>query len=152
MHNGVDVGPGAKNLAVDETLEIDALSARFDSVAVEVELQNVGCCDRARRHVARQQEAVCAVRMPGADVAERIHHALMEEDVVSIHKVGDELRIGGDEYGHAVAFERGAFFRMIALTRDRASIFRLSGDASQPLALPHAIVLYINSDMGDAGD
>ena len=49
----------------------------------------------ARRHVARQQEAIRPPVVTGADVAERVDHALIEQNPVGDDEVGDQAADAG---------------------------------------------------------
>jgi hypothetical protein len=43
VHHGVDVGPGAKRLAVDVALQEHAAALLVDRIGVDVELHDVAC-------------------------------------------------------------------------------------------------------------
>ena len=88
------VGTGAVDLAVDEALAGELAAAAVGRVRVEVEHHDVALLHRARRAVARDQEAIGTLVVARADVAVTVEHALVREDVVRKDEVIDELRIG----------------------------------------------------------
>ena len=99
----VDVGAHLVDLAVDEALAIDRAAARIDRIAVEIEGDEV-----AHRHVARRdrlhlQIAVGVARIPDADMAERVEHAVVRQDVVGGDQIerqlGIEIGVVGVELG-----------------------------------------------------
>ena len=50
-------------------------------------------CDFRRRHVAGEQVAVATFVVADTHMPERIHHALIEQNVVRDHQILDKLRI-----------------------------------------------------------
>ncbi len=93
MHDGLHLRLRPVDLAVDEALKVTSAAARIDSVAVEVELHDIGSGDQRRRHAVRQQEATQILVVPGADMAEAVEHALIREDAIGGDKILDQLRI-----------------------------------------------------------
>jgi hypothetical protein len=69
---------------MDEAFQIHLSPTRIHSVAVQGELDDVVGCDASGRHVASQQEH--------AGMAECIHDALIEQDVVGDNNFFDQDR------------------------------------------------------------
>ena len=96
VHDRHHVLPLAEDLAVNEPLQIGRRAARHDRIAVEVELQHVLLGDQRRRHAAGQQKPIGSFRMPHADMAEAVDHALIEQDMVGIDQFADRRTIVSD--------------------------------------------------------
>ena len=94
VHHRGHVGTAAVDLAVDEALQIDLAPLRVHGLAVQRELHDVVGRDLARRHVAGEEEAVGDAVVADADMAEGIHHALVEQDVVGEHELLDQAAGG----------------------------------------------------------
>ena len=93
VHDGVHVGPRAKRLAVDEALEEHAAAALIDRIGVEVELHDVLGRHQRRRPRARQQIALRICRMPDADMAPGVEHAVLRQDAACGDQVVDQRGI-----------------------------------------------------------
>ncbi len=93
VHDRHDLGLRPEDLAVDEALEIGRAALRIDRVAVEVEFHDVGRRNQPRRHAARQQKALRVLVVAGADMAEPVDHALVEENAVGGDDILDQRRV-----------------------------------------------------------
>ena len=101
VHDRDHVRPRPIHFAVDEALEIDGAAAGVERVAVEIVFDDVGRGDEAGRHVARQEKAVRVLVVADADMAERVEHALLEQDAVGDRQVLDQ--VGAGRSGRAAA-------------------------------------------------
>ena len=90
VDDGVDVGTGPVDLAVNEALEIRRATGRVHRVPVEIELQDVGGGHQLRRHRPREQKTIGSRRMPDAHVSHRVEDVLHREDPVRRDEVLDE--------------------------------------------------------------
>ena len=88
MHHCADLGLRLINRAVDEALEIGRPRVA-DRRAIQHELDDVVLGDMFRAQRAGQQVAVRLGRMPHADMAVGIDHALVGQDPVGDHQVPD---------------------------------------------------------------
>ena len=102
VHDGVDVGARTVDLAVDETLEVDAASAGIVRVAVQVERQDVVRGHESRRHVAREQEMRWRCVVPHADVSEAVDDTLVVQNAVGDGEPFDALAVRGWRQGHGI--------------------------------------------------
>ena len=82
MHDGHDVGPRSVNLAVNEPLQVGTRPLRIDGRAIDMEFEDIAGRHAARRHVACQQEAIGLLVVADADMAERVHNAVVIENVI----------------------------------------------------------------------
>jgi len=78
LTDSAGVRPRPVNFTMDEPFEVERPATRVESIAVEVELHDVGGGDQRRRDTARQQEAAAFRRVTNADVPESVDHALVE--------------------------------------------------------------------------
>ena len=85
MHDGVDVGTGAEEFAVDVALGIELTSLAVDRFAIEVELHDVVERDQFGREGAREQEAVGPLRRAHADVTVGVENPVFRERPVCHH-------------------------------------------------------------------
>src|SRR5437868_5555491 len=92
VYDRMDVRPRTINFAVNESFQIGTPIV-VDEIAIQIERLDVVAADERRRHVSRKQEAIRLMRMTNADVAERIEHALVEQNVIRVDQVLDQLRI-----------------------------------------------------------
>src|SRR4051812_10000609 len=87
VHHRADVRAPLVDGAVDETLGVRRAPARVDRRAVEREFHEIVGRDQLRAARAGHQEAVWALRVADADMAERIDHAFAREDAVRDRKL-----------------------------------------------------------------
>src|SRR6266436_8385871 len=93
MYDRLDVGMGLVDFAVDEALDIERTTAWLESIAVEIELQDIAGRDQARSHAAGEQKAPRVRLVPHADMSEAIDHALVREDAVGGDEIVNEVRM-----------------------------------------------------------
>lgn len=89
MHNGNHIRPTAVNLAVDESLQIHGRPSRLGRSPVEIERKHVLGGDQCGCHASGEQKAIRPNWMTLADMAEPVHHALIEQDMVRVHQFAD---------------------------------------------------------------
>src|SRR5690242_20878679 len=94
MDDSVDIGTGPIDLAVNESLQIQRATFGIESVAIEVEFQNVGGVDQFRRDGTRQEVPVGIPSVAGTDVSVGIHYTLGRQYAIRRHQVVQQLRIG----------------------------------------------------------
>src|SRR5262249_44815612 len=104
VQHGVDVRTRLVDLRVDETLRVDRSVAAVDRLRLEVELHDVRLADTARRERGRHQEAVLALGMADADMAEAVDHTLAVENAIG----GDEIVDRRTEIGWRLRPHAGA--------------------------------------------
>src|SRR5262249_9407309 len=86
MAHGVYIGPRLVDLAVNDALAIRKNIAGRHLFGIERELQDVAGLDQLRTARARQQVVVGVGRMPHADMAESVEHALVGDDAIGKRK------------------------------------------------------------------
>ena len=91
MHHRLHIRTHAIHLAVDKALQIRLAPARIDRIAVKIKLHNVFGLDVTGGDTARQQKPVRSIRVPHADVAKAIHHALVVQNVVGGNQIVNEF-------------------------------------------------------------
>ncbi len=91
VHHRADIGPRLKDAAMDRALAVHDAAALVDRVAVEVEFHDVVARHQFRAARARHEEAVGPLRMPQADMAEAVDHALVRQDPVGDHQILEML-------------------------------------------------------------
>ena len=94
MNHRHDVRTRLVDFAVDETLEVDGPAVGVQGRSIEIEFDDVLRLHASRRHVASEQEPVGVLVVAHAHMAEGIQHALVEQDVVGRHQIGDQGRVG----------------------------------------------------------
>src|SRR5262249_6661428 len=86
VDDGVHVGPCFIDRAVNEALEVGRRCVLIDGVAVERVFDNVGALDALGCARARQEVMPRIVRVPRADVTERIDDALVRQNAIGRHQ------------------------------------------------------------------
>jgi len=95
VHHRIDFRPAAIDLAVNEPLQVQALTRGHNRATLEVEQQDVLLGDLRGSDVARQKELLRILGIAHADVAKGIDDVLVEEDVVGRDQVLNEDGAGG---------------------------------------------------------
>src|SRR5215831_13284119 len=108
VHDCVDVRTQLVDLAVDEALAVDRSAARIEGVAVEIERDQVVDRDIAWCDGLHLQVEVGIARVADADMAERIEHAVVGEDVVGGDQIDRDLAVEISVIG-AEALARNGF-------------------------------------------
>jgi hypothetical protein len=83
------VGARAVRGSVDRALRVQRLALRIPRPVVEGELQDVAALDQLRAPRAGQEVTVWVQRVPDADVAEGVDHALVREDPVGDDQIAE---------------------------------------------------------------
>ena len=94
MHHGHHIGACAKNLGMDEALQIDSAAIGVERASIEIESDNIISRDETRCHIAREQKAIGMLVMPRADMAETIDHTLFEQNPVGGCQIRQQASIG----------------------------------------------------------
>ncbi len=100
MHHGHHVGPHPIDLPMDEALAVKPCPLVIEPVAVEIVGDDVLGGDQARSAMPRHQELGRVLVVADADMAERVHHLLMEQDAVADDEVLDKGGRGGGYVAH----------------------------------------------------
>lgn len=97
VYDSHDIRSCSVDFAMDELFKIRPWALRVDWRTIELELKDVVRCDVARRHVAGQQEAIRALVVANADVAEGIDDAVIVEYVIGDDEIADQSWISGHD-------------------------------------------------------
>ena len=94
MHHRHHIRTRLVDLAMDEAFEIDGAAIGGQRMAVDVEFDDVVRRHQGGRHVAGQQIALGIGVAAHAHMAERVHHALAEQDAVGDRQLLDQRSAG----------------------------------------------------------
>jgi hypothetical protein len=88
VYDGFHVGPRFVNFSMYEALSNSLMSARVDRIAIKVKLHDFVGRDQPRIRIDSVYEVMVRIhRMPHAQVAETIVHALVDQNVVCDHEI-----------------------------------------------------------------
>ena len=93
VHDGIDIGTGLVDLAVDEALNIHESPGLIDRIGIEVVFHDVRRGDDRGRLGARQEISIGRMGMTHAYMAIAVEDALVGQDAVGRDQVFDGSRV-----------------------------------------------------------
>ena len=93
VHDGVDIGPGLVDRAVNVAFEVGGRGVRIDHVRIQRAFDDVLAGHGRRGDGAGDEIAVRIAWMAERDMAETVEHALVGEDQIGGDQIVDEGRV-----------------------------------------------------------
>src|SRR5215211_2773453 len=94
MHDGLDVGANAIDFSVNESLTVRPRRVGVDRYAVEIELDDVLCGHKRRRHGPRHEIVARVLQRANRHMSKAVQHTFLDKDPARHDKISNALLVG----------------------------------------------------------